>query len=295
MRRLIVVFLALGFSQALVTAVAGACTDCGATASGESNGSGGTVAVRTSERSGGSAGSNGRAGSGAAPSNPITCKVFEGVPDGADSGSDIPTELDTSSVSAGTLVWQTCSDAVTGEYLFSGQFAWGGAPGVPYVPPEVLARQARAQLDLPRPAVQSWPAADAQVVRLPTWLHVANFTAFQQTATVGAASATVYAEPVRVDWAMGDGGEVTCSSAGEAFDAGVDDAAEVSDCSYTFGRTSADAAGEAFNGSVSIVWHLRWDSNLGDTGDLGSVVMRAPVSWRVEQIQSVITHEGGRS
>lgn len=295
MRRLIVVLIAVAFTQSLVAAAAGACTDCGSTASGESNASGGAVVVRSSERSGGSPGSGTRSPGAGGPTNPITCKVFEGVPDGADSGNDIPTELDTSSVAAGTLVWQTCSDAVTGEYLFSGQFAWGGAPGVPYVPPEVLARQARAQLDLPTPAVQSWPAPAAQLVNLSTWLHVANFTSFQQTATVGAVSATVYAEPVRVDWSMGDGGEVTCSSAGGVFDAGATDTGTASECSYTFSRTSGEATGEVFSGSASIVWHLRWDSNVGDSGDLGSVVMSTPVAWRVEQIQSLITHEGAPS
>lgn len=273
------------------TREAWACTQCPVTG-GAPTSSGGEVVVGVSSESGGQDGSGGGSGgSGQAPSNPIVCTVYQGVPEGGENG-DIGTQLDTSTIADGTVVWEACSDSITGDYVYSGQFTWGGPQPLPYVPPQVLAQQARAQLVLPSPVVQTWPAPNAQLVNLPTWLHVNNFSRYQQTAAVGGVSATVYAEPIRVNWTMGDGGAVSCSSAGMAFTSSVADPSAPSDCSYSFTHTSADAPGEAFQGSVSISWHLRWDSNVGAAGDLGTVAMTTGVPWRVEQIQSIITHEG---
>jgi len=290
MRRLIFV-VALAAVLTTGTRAAWACTRCPQTG-GAATDSGGEVVVGVSAESGGQAGNSGdKDGSGQGPANPIVCTVYEGVADTGENG-DIGTELDTSTIADGTVVWETCSDSVTGEYVYSGQFTWGGGQPLPYVPPEVLAQQAKAQLVLPSPFVQTWPAPNSQLVNLPTWLHVNNFSRYERTAAVGGVSATVYAEPVRVDWTMGDGGRVSCSSAGMVFTSGVADPSASSDCSYAFTRTSADAPGHAFQGSVSISWHLRWDSSVGAAGDLGTVVMTTAVAWQVEQIQSIITHEG---
>jgi hypothetical protein len=165
-------------------------------------------------------------------------------------------------------------------------FTWpppAGA-GAPQVDPADLARTAEARLELPLPRPRAWPAVDTpQITGIETWLHVDNFDAASKTADAGDVSATVHATPVEVDWDMGDGGHVTCHDAGPVF---VRDGSTT--CGYGFIRRSTGRGDGLFHGRVSITWHLRWDSNVGRTGDLGNVTRTAGVDWTVHELQAVI-------
>jgi len=285
------VAVVLGAAILATPATARACNDCGPSASGGVTDSGGEVVVGNVDHTdgGGSSPTPAPLSSGGGSAQRVVCQIYDAERARANRG-EVADPLDPGTVTGGTVVWQVCFDPVTNEALYSGAVTWAGGQAAPLIPPRVLAERARAQLQLPRPQPRTWPAPEDQVVRVPVWLHVDNFESASATATAGPVSATVSAAPVSVEWSFGDGQSVTCADAGAELRAGP----SVSACTHTFERTSARQPGEVFAGSVSITWHLRWDSNLGDRGDLGLVVQSTPVTWRVEQIQSVITGEGTR-
>ena len=289
MRKLIAGALLAG-AVTLPTSSAFACDDCGPGSSGHRDGDGGVVVVTDGGTNPGTPGGSPSPGTGTGPSHPLECHLYSA--DDSEDG-DGGLKLDPTNIPAGTLVWQVCVDSVTSEMVFSGVITWGAGQATPYVPPQVLAQHARAQLVLPLPAARTWPAADHQVVRIPTWLHVDNFAADTRTATVGAVTATVRADPVHASWNMGNGDQRDCATGGLVYIPGSTNADD-SDCSYAFEHTSAREPGQVFAGSVSITWHLTWTSNVGAGGDLGTVTRTTPVDWRVEQIQTVIVHEGNR-
>lgn len=288
MRKLVTAALVIGVGIALPATSAYACDDCGPGSSGRRDGDGGVVVVTDGNTNPGTPGGSPRRGPGDLPSNPIECHTYS-----EDEGDDPYSQLDPAKIPAGTHVWQVCIDSVTGEIVSSGAVTWGAGQAQPYVAPQVLAQHAQAQLVLPLPAARTWPAADRQVVRIPTWLHVDNFVVDTRTATVGAVTATVRADPVHVSWNMGNGDVIDCATGGSVYVPGSSNADD-SDCSYGFEHTSARESGYVFAGSVSITWQLTWTSNVGAGGDLGVVTRTTAIDWRVEQIQTVIVHEGTR-
>ncbi|MBI2705987.1 MAG: hypothetical protein HYX32_11970 [Actinobacteria bacterium] len=189
-----------------------------------------------------------------------------------------------STLQAGDRVFLSCFDPATGDFALGDEMIWDPAQPVPQVSPEALARYASAQLTLPLPAPQTSPPSDRlQTVGLLTWLHVTNFAGDQRTATAGAVSATVYAEPVEVRWDMGNGDTVSCGDAGAVY--GTTDS---TNCSYLFINRSTGLAGGVFDGGVTITWRVRWDSNIGQTGDLGTVSRTTPIAWTVVEYQALI-------
>lgn len=254
-----------------------ACTNCNA--NGGSSGGGGYSAA---EQGGSGGGGGGSRSFGGGVSN-VRCDVF--LPTGPRGGEGVlAEEVDTGTLEVGTLVWVACYDATTGDFVYSAELTWPGAAPV-YVPPEVLAQRARADLVLPQPQIRTWPAPENQVVNLPTWLHVDNFVSGSRSATAGSVTATVNASPTSVTWVMGDGATVSCTTGGREYAGSVD---QTSDCSHTFPRSSAEAPGAVYRGGVTITWHLSWTSNIGVGGDLGDVSTTADVAWAVDQIQSLI-------
>src|SRR4051812_26072482 len=104
MRRLLFLAVVLA-SLCCGTHDAWACTQCPVTG-GAPTASGGEVVVGVSTESGGQGGIDGESGgSGQAPANPIVCNVYQGVPNGGENG-DIGTQLDTSTIADGTVVWE---------------------------------------------------------------------------------------------------------------------------------------------------------------------------------------------
>lgn len=173
-------------------------------------------------------------------------------------------------------------------------------------------------------AVDLVPALHSQVVRqLPTplprigpadtnpngWTFVQHPTFFwvdqtdgqwatvSATASAGAVSVTVHAEPVNVVVDPGDGGApVTC--AGAPVEVTVDNYDQTADqaCSYRYRHSSAMAAnGETYPVSLGIAWQVSWSSNTGEAGDLGSVTTTSPTRWlAVAEIQAIITDTESR-
>jgi len=78
------------------------------------------------------------------------------------------------------------------------------------------------KLTVPKPEIGSAPCHDSAdckgAVGLPVWLWTQPWEAQTATATAGPYTVTATATPVGVDWSMGDGGNVHCSTEGTPFD-----------------------------------------------------------------------------
>lgn len=135
-----------------------------------------------------------------------------------------------------------------------------------------------------------WPEPDRLVVQWPVQLWLTGGWEPQSaTASAGGLSATVTARPERVTWTMGDGGSVTCSTAGSPASRGGG-----SDCSYTYKVSSAGRAGDAYRVSVAVTFAATWRATDGTGGDLGPLTSPAgSVTVQVGEVQAVNTPASG--
>lgn len=171
----------------------------------------------------------------------------------------------------------------------------GGASGgaaTPKITGADLAQQAVARFRLATPALAMWPEPDRLIVRWPVQLWLAGGWEPQSaTASAAGLSATVTAKPQRVTWTMGDGGSVSCSTAGRpATQSGT------SGCSYTYQGSSAGKPGDAYRVSATVTFAASWTATDGTSGDLGPLTSPAgSVSVQVGEVQAVNTPApGGR-
>lgn len=203
---------------------------------------------------------------------------------------EVPVDTDGSPrVASGPGEWRIrrCFGADGRETSFDLVFAAAGQP----VDPLSLARQARERLPLGAPVVATSPDADqVQLVGVPTWLWVAGGWAEQSaSASVPGVSVTVRADPVRVTWVMGEGGRVMCTGPGQPFDPQVPEAAQATDCSYTYPRSSAAQPDARFTVTATITWRVSWTaSGVAGGGDLGEVERSATVPLRVAEGQALV-------
>lgn len=161
-----------------------------------------------------------------------------------------------------------------------------GAP--PVISPEVLARQARARLDLPDVVIRVNPSGD-QLVGLPTWLFLdpASWRAQSATASAPGISVTVTARPTQAVWSMGNGDSVVCHGPGTPWRTGMDPAAASPDCGYRYLRSSAAAPSGSFTVTVTVSWQVTW-SGAGQGGTVPGLTTTAAVQVRVTESQAVI-------
>lgn len=243
-------------------------------------GDGATVEVDTQTTAPGSEGDGAPAAGGEGGNANVTCEYYA-VSDGNEAEPGEP-----STFKDGARVFISCTDQTTGYIVYAQEVIWSTAVPAPTIPPQVLAERARAKLTLPLPDPRTWPDVDqVQTVGVSTWLHVTNFTADQKSASAGPVTATVYAEPTAVDWTMGDGGSTRCTTSGAVWDGTNTDSP---DCGHLFINRSSTQPDGKFHGTVSITWRLRWDSNTGQSGDLGDVTRTSDVAWTVRELQAVI-------
>lgn len=139
--------------------------------------------------------------------------------------------------------------------------------------PEQLAREAASRLTFALPTASMSPPPDKLVVNFGTWLWVdpSAWHTLTATATAGAVSATVSAEPARVVWQMGDGNAVICFDPGRQWTTALPSNA-TSNCTYTYAANSASQPQGTFTVTTTIYWHLTWLSvGAPGGGDFGLV------------------------
>lgn len=174
-------------------------------------------------------------------------------------------------------------DAAGGGSGFDARLRIGG------VLPEMLARQARARLQLPGVLMRLNPPG-VQLVNLPIWLTLdrSSWTVRSATASVPGVSVTATARPVQVTWSMGDGGSVVCKGPGTAWRPGTDPMASSPDCGYTYRRSSAGAAGGRFTVAVTVSWVVTW-VGAGQAGTIPGLSTTGTVRVAVQESQAVIS------
>jgi hypothetical protein len=223
--------------------------------------------------------------------------------DGAWAGSDgcyyKPADLSADTIAglggqpAGEGGWylRTCYGADGGG--LGGPVWMPGAP--PVVSPEVLARQARARLNLPKVVIGFNPPG-MLLTWLPTWLTLGRSSWKEQSATasVPGVSATATARPVKATWRMGDRfvdqpeGVVVCDGPGTAWILGTDPEAASPDCGYTYRRSSAAAAGAKFAVTVTVAWEVTW-AGAGESGTIPGLTTTGTVQVPVQESHAVIS------
>jgi hypothetical protein len=162
----------------------------------------------------------------------------------------------------------------------------GAGPAVPRITGAQLAQQAFSRFKVTAPTPVLSPAK--AVVNYPTWLWLqGGWSPQSATATVPGLSATVTAAPSKVVWDMGDGGQVTCTGPGTHYNPNLPDAAQHTDCSYTYAKSSAGTSGGSFTATVTVYFGASWRATDGTAGQLGTVTGVANFPVTVEQIEAV--------
>ncbi|OON27096.1 MULTISPECIES: hypothetical protein [unclassified Micromonospora] len=158
----------------------------------------------------------------------------------------------------------------------------------PVVSPAVLARQARARLDLPSVVIRMNPPGD-QLVNLPAWLALdrGSWGTRSATASVPGVSVTATARPVKASWSMGDGVTVTCGGPGTPWASGTDPAKASPDCGHVYRRSSAGSPGGRYVVTVTVTWEVSW-AGAGQSGTVPGLTTTGQVQTRVQESQAVV-------
>jgi len=194
-------------------------------------------------------------------------------------------------VPAGTQMWRSCFDAVSGRrvdgptlYTSTGPAA-GGAPDVT----ARLMESALANIDIDLPEPRFSPPTET-IPNFETWLWVDGATVRTASASAGGVTVTVRAEPTgsRFELAavpgvpsLDDGVVVTCAGTPPRFEPGR--GRQRTTCSHRFAAPTRDLTVEA-----TTTWALRWSASNGEGDDLGTIDRSTTVPYRVQVKETVI-------
>lgn len=189
----------------------------------------------------------------------------------------------------------TCAVYLSGQPRFappaggSYQF-WSPAPEQA-IDPESLARQAVERMRLVPPSLGMTPLAeDAPLpVGVDAWLWIADsgprsFGPISRSATAGSTTVRATARVVKVTWAMGDGGTVTCTDAGTAWtpDSGSGPSPT---CGYRYSKAATSRPGGVFPVTATTHWSVDW-AGAGRSGQL-TFSMTGRGHLRVVEVQAL--------
>jgi hypothetical protein len=171
---------------------------------------------------------------------------------------------------------------------------------IPEVSTETLATQAKAVVydNIPAPWGQFAPPARRGIVKLGTWFWVnpAMWLPVRVTAWIptprGPLIVTTTATPKRLIFDPGDGrlgdGPVDCAGPGipwiEAFGDHLP-----SPCMYTYRHSSVRHPSGAFPATLAVRWHVSYSSNVGASGSLGDITVKASHQVVVREIHGLIS------
>ena len=170
----------------------------------------------------------------------------------------------------------------------------GGTPSST-VPPRSavqIARDIAQRTAIPLPGVRtSPPAGNDQLVNLPTWLWVEDWTPRRASATEGPLTVTVVATPRSVTWLMGDGSSVVCGR-GTPWDHALREEQQATDCSHTYTRSSATQPDLKYQARATMTWDVTWTATNGESGSLGQANRSVDFTMRVAESQAIVTWSG---
>jgi hypothetical protein len=197
-------------------------------------------------------------------------------------------------IEAGEVRWYAVSCPGQAEYpIFTVQGQ--PAPGPPPPTPGELAAVARQVMQLPAPAVRHNPS-DAGLVNLATWLWLddSSWQVHSNSLSLRGTSVTVVAKPTRVDWVTGDGTRLSCAGQGTPYDARMPADKQSTYCSHTYRRSSAGRPQNAFAGSATSSWEIRWigsaPGGVVEQGVLPPLELTTSFSLPVQEVQDLVTY-----
>ncbi len=189
------------------------------------------------------------------------------------------------------LMWVRCRTLPDGESGEWRMYEW--APGEPAMRTEDLVVIARTSLPFPLPAPRLSPSPDDVgflLVNFENWVWVDNWETISASASALDVTVTVTAEPVRLEWDWPSsvphaGASGSCADGSVAYDRSRPLASQSTSCLVVFHRPSAREPDATYQGTVSVVYHVTWTSNIGESGDLGEVTRSTPTPVRVGEQQ----------
>jgi hypothetical protein len=127
-------------------------------------------------------------------------------------------------------------------------------------------------------------------VGLPVWMWVAtqtqdNYGPWTQSATIGGVAITGTAKVTSIDWAMGDGGVVSCANPGTPYQDGYGVAPSPT-CGYIYSRMSKDQPGGKYTVTATSHWTFDWQA-AGQAGASNTTV-QSNTQLDIGEMQTVI-------
>ncbi|QSB14916.1 hypothetical protein JQS43_00525 [Natronosporangium hydrolyticum] len=166
-----------------------------------------------------------------------------------------------------------------------------GYNGTPSVIPGLWADAVNA-LGMRGPEIRTAPPVEGSaLVNLPVWLWTdtgGNIWPDEPLHEVAAApevgqQVDAFAEPLRIEWDMGDGQTVTCEGPGDAWAPG-NTFLPPSDCHHVYRRTSRHEPGGTYEIIAITTWRVWWWINGDEDGEL-EIEVGSTLDYQVDEIQ----------
>ncbi|MGH9111482.1 MAG: hypothetical protein ACRDZN_04165 [Acidimicrobiales bacterium] len=150
------------------------------------------------------------------------------------------------------------------------------------VDPTSLARSVR--ITPPAPVLRTSPAAGNHLVDIEAWFWAENWRGLSEPATAGSVTVTVSAEPASLVVDPGDGSaSFTCAGPQPVYNESLPSSAQSSDCTHTYTRAGS------YTATATVVYDVSFTSNLGPSGDLGTIEPSSTTVLDVSEAQAINT------
>lgn len=190
----------------------------------------------------------------------------------------------------GNIIETTAGGAwyeMTCDGTFYGAVYLAGPPDA--VDPAVVAAGVLKRMTIPLPQVALSPSGD-QIVNLPSWLWIPNWSELTGTATVGGVTVQVTARPSSARWSFGDGTASACAP-GIPWSPTANAARA---CTHVWTRSSAAQPSENYRLSATVTWSAAFSVTGGAGGGaLPSLTRTTTIPVRVAEVQAVNDRAGG--